>query len=143
MHRPGQNQRMVVANAIASTTRGGVPALSVAGGILLSRAFGLIRDRVFAHYFGNSDAADAFRAAFRIPNFLQNLFGEGVLSASLEAQYGLSRISRSASNSGRIYIVECSSSRKRFPRKKYSTRLRRHKDQYGNLCYGRSGFIAY
>ena len=56
-------------------------------GILLSRIFGLVRDRVFAHYFGNSDAADAFRAAFRIPNFLQNLFGEGVLSASFIPVY--------------------------------------------------------
>jgi putative peptidoglycan lipid II flippase len=42
---------------------------------------------VFAHYFGNSDSADAFRAAFRIPNFLQNLFGEGVLSASFIPVY--------------------------------------------------------
>ncbi len=56
-------------------------------GILLSRLVGLVRDRVFAHYFGNSDAADAFRAAFRIPNFLQNLFGEGVLSASFIPVY--------------------------------------------------------
>lgn len=48
---------------------------------------GLVRDRIFAHYFGNSDAADAFRAAFRIPNFLQNLFGEGVLSASFIPVY--------------------------------------------------------
>jgi putative peptidoglycan lipid II flippase len=47
----------------------------------------LIRDRVFAHYFGNSDAADVFKAAFRIPNFLQNLFGEGVLSASFIPVY--------------------------------------------------------
>lgn len=46
-----------------------------------------MRDRVFAHYFGNSDAADAFRSAFRIPNFLQNLFGEGVLSASFIPVY--------------------------------------------------------
>ncbi len=59
----------------------------VAAGILLSRIAGLIRDRVFAHFFGNSDAADAFRAAFRIPNFLQNLFGEGVLSASFIPVY--------------------------------------------------------
>ena len=54
----------------------------VAAGILLSRIAGLVRDRVFAHYFGLSAAADAFRAALRIPNFLQTLFGEGVLSAS-------------------------------------------------------------
>jgi putative peptidoglycan lipid II flippase len=62
-------------------------AFLVACGILLSRITGLIRDRVFAHYFGNSDAADAFKAAFRIPNFLQNLFGEGVLSASFIPVY--------------------------------------------------------
>ena len=59
----------------------------VAAGILLSRLVGLIRNRVFAHYFGTSDAADAFNAAFRIPNFLQNLFGEGVLSASFIPVY--------------------------------------------------------
>ena len=62
-------------------------AAAVASGILLSRVVGLVRDRVFAHYFGNSDAADAFRAAFRIPNILQNLFGEGVLSASFIPVY--------------------------------------------------------
>jgi putative peptidoglycan lipid II flippase len=62
-------------------------AFLVATGIFLSRVAGLIRDRVFAHYFGNSDAADVFKAAFRIPNFLQNLFGEGVLSASFIPVY--------------------------------------------------------
>ncbi len=62
-------------------------AVLVAAGIFLSRIAGLIRERVFAHYFGNSDAADAFKAAFRIPNFLQNLFGEGVLSASFIPVY--------------------------------------------------------
>lgn len=53
----------------------------------MSRLLGLVRDRVFAHYLGNSEVADAFRAAFRIPNFLQNLFGEGVLSASFIPVY--------------------------------------------------------
>ena len=44
--------------------------------------------RVFAHYFGlRSDAADAFNAAFRIPNLLQSLFGEGALSASFIPVY--------------------------------------------------------
>lgn len=62
-------------------------ALLVGAGILLSRIAGLIRERVFAHYFGNSDAADVFKAALRIPNFLQNLFGEGVLSASFIPVY--------------------------------------------------------
>ena len=62
-------------------------AIAVAIGILLSRIMGLVRERVFAHYLGNSDAAGAFRAALRIPNLLQNLFGEGVLSASFIPVY--------------------------------------------------------
>src|SRR3989442_5775741 len=63
-------------------------AVLVAAGILLSRLAGFVRLRVFAHYFGlQSDAADAFNAAFRIPNFLQNLFGEGALSASFIPVY--------------------------------------------------------
>lgn len=62
-------------------------ALAVAAGIFLSRIAGFVRDRVFAHYLGNSDAAGAFRAALRIPNLLQNLFGEGVLSASFIPVY--------------------------------------------------------
>lgn len=62
-------------------------ALLVGLGIFLSRIAGLIRVRVFAHYFGNSDAGDAFNAAIKIPNFLQNLFGEGVLSASFIPVY--------------------------------------------------------
>ena len=66
---------------------GRAAALAVATGILLSKIIGLIRERIFAHYFGNSMAADAFKAAFRIPNMLQNLFGEGVLSASFIPVY--------------------------------------------------------
>ncbi len=60
---------------------GGYAAL-VAAGILLSRLAGLIRTSAFAHYLGASAAADAFNVALKVPNFLQNLLGEGVLSAS-------------------------------------------------------------
>ena len=59
----------------------------MAAGILLSRLSGLVREKVFAHYFGNSDAAGVFKAAIRIPNFLQNMLGEGVLSASTYFQF--------------------------------------------------------
>ena len=62
-------------------------AFLVGAGILISRIVGLIRQRIFAHYFGTSGAGDAFSAAFRIPNFLQNVFGEGALSASLIPVY--------------------------------------------------------
>ena len=56
-------------------------------GILLSRLTGLVRQIMMARYLGTSVAADAFNAAFRIPNLLQNLFGEGVLSASFIPEY--------------------------------------------------------
>src|SRR5438270_11678981 len=78
-------------SAIAGVGRS---ATLVAAGIFLSKIAGLIRERIFAHYFGNSDAADVFRAAVRIPNFLQNLFGEGVLSASFIPVYARLRAMR-------------------------------------------------
>lgn len=61
----------------------------VAAGIFLSRIFGLVRESLKARYLGASEtiAADAFNAAFRIPNLLQNLFGEGALSASFIPVY--------------------------------------------------------
>jgi putative peptidoglycan lipid II flippase len=62
-------------------------ALLVGLGILLSRFAGLIRQTMMARYLGVGFAADAFNAAFRIPNMLQNLFGEGVLSASFIPEY--------------------------------------------------------
>lgn len=65
----------------------GKSAFLVGAGILISRIIGVIRQRAFAHYLGISDAAGAFNAAFRIPNFLQNVFGEGALSASFIPVY--------------------------------------------------------
>jgi putative peptidoglycan lipid II flippase len=62
-------------------------ALMVGAGILISRIIGLVRQRIFGYYFGLSAAGDAFSVAFRIPNFLQNVFGEGALSASLIPVY--------------------------------------------------------
>jgi putative peptidoglycan lipid II flippase len=62
-------------------------AALVGSGIFLSHILGLVRERIFAHFFGNTDAADAFKAALRIPNFLQNLFGEGALSSSFIPVY--------------------------------------------------------
>lgn len=64
-------------------------AAFVAAGIFLSRILGLVRESLKARYLGASGsiAADAFQQAFQIPNLLQNLFGEGVLSASFIPVY--------------------------------------------------------
>jgi putative peptidoglycan lipid II flippase len=78
-------------------------AFLVGAGILLSRLMGLVRQRVFSHYFGlRSDPADAFMAALRIPNFLQNLFGEGVLSASFIPVYARLLAEGDEEESGRV-----------------------------------------
>jgi putative peptidoglycan lipid II flippase len=62
-------------------------SLLVAAGIGLSRIAGLVREVVIAAFLGSGAAANAFTAAFRIPNLLQNLLGEGVLSASFIPVY--------------------------------------------------------
>jgi putative peptidoglycan lipid II flippase len=59
----------------------------VAAGILLSRIAGLIREIAISGYLGVGATADVFKAALRIPNLLQNLLGEGVLSASFIPVY--------------------------------------------------------
>lgn len=65
----------------------GRAATRVAAGIVVTRILGFVRERVFAHYFGNSELAGAFRAAYRIPNAIRNLLGEGTLSASFIPVY--------------------------------------------------------
>lgn len=68
-------------------------AIAVGAGILVSRLFGLVRQRATSHFLGVGDAADALSAALRIPNVLQNLLGEGVLSASFVPVYARLRAS--------------------------------------------------
>ncbi|MGM0434104.1 MAG: murein biosynthesis integral membrane protein MurJ, partial [Pseudomonadota bacterium] len=47
---------------------------------MFSRVLGLARDIVIARYFGAGPDADAFFVAFKIPNFLRRLFGEGAFN---------------------------------------------------------------
>lgn len=56
----------------------GIVSLAIMG----SRVLGLVRELVFAAFFGAGFATDAFIIAFRIPNLLRDLFGEGALSAA-------------------------------------------------------------
>ncbi|MGI9602961.1 MAG: murein biosynthesis integral membrane protein MurJ [Acidimicrobiales bacterium] len=59
----------------------------VAAGIFVSRIAGVIREMAIAAFLGAGTATEALRAAMRVPNLLQNLFGEGVLSASFIPVY--------------------------------------------------------
>ncbi|HYE73507.1 MAG TPA: lipid II flippase MurJ, partial [Blastocatellia bacterium] len=56
----------------------GIVSLAIMG----SRVLGLVRELVFAAFFGAGFATDAFIIAFRVPNLLRDLFGEGALSAA-------------------------------------------------------------
>ncbi len=67
--------------------RGGGGAARVALGILGSRLMGFLRERGLAYFFGVGPHADVFRTALRAPNVLQNLLGEGTLSAAFIPVY--------------------------------------------------------
>ena len=56
--------------------------------VFISRILGYIRDAVFAYYFGVSYLSDAFFIAWRLPNTLRRLLGEGGLNASFVPIYG-------------------------------------------------------
>jgi putative peptidoglycan lipid II flippase len=50
--------------------------------VMFSRVLGLVREIIFAKYFGAGFLNDAYQVAFRIPNVLRDLFAEGALSAA-------------------------------------------------------------
>ena len=79
-------------------------AVLVAAGIFLSRILGLVRESLKARYLGatGSIAADAFQQSFQIPNILQNLFGEGALSASFIPVYSRALARGSQADADRI-----------------------------------------
>ncbi len=54
---------------------------------MLSRISGVVREGFLAAWLGTRSSADAFSAALRIPKLLQNLLGEGSLSASFIPVY--------------------------------------------------------
>lgn len=56
----------------------GIVSIAVMG----SRVMGLVREMVFANYFGAGFLYDAYLVGFRIPNILRDLFAEGALSAA-------------------------------------------------------------
>ena len=60
--------------------------------IMVSRILGLVREQVVAYFFGATVVADAFYAAFRIPNLMRDLFGEGVLSKAFITTFKMTEI---------------------------------------------------
>lgn len=69
--------------------------LTVGGMTLVSRIFGLLRDITLATIFGASGGTDAFLVAFKIPNFMRRLFGEGAFSQAFVPVFSEYREKRS------------------------------------------------
>ncbi|MBE0584236.1 MAG: murein biosynthesis integral membrane protein MurJ, partial [Desulfofustis sp.] len=69
---------------------------------MFSRVLGLIREQIFAALFGAGYAYDSFVVAFRIPNLLRDLFGEGALSAAFVAVFSDYKATRSKEESWRL-----------------------------------------
>lgn len=69
--RPATRQRSVARSA-------GIVSIAV----MFSRVLGLVRETIFAYFFGAGFLYDAYVVAFRIPNVLRDLFAEGALSAA-------------------------------------------------------------
>ncbi|MFH1286681.1 MAG: murein biosynthesis integral membrane protein MurJ [Candidatus Magasanikbacteria bacterium] len=72
----------MIKQALNGTTKSITGAAIILGAAsFLSRLMGIVRDRIFAHYFGAGDVLDAYYAAFRIPDMVYNLLIVGALSA--------------------------------------------------------------
>ncbi|GIU85235.1 MAG: hypothetical protein KatS3mg008_2010 [Acidimicrobiales bacterium] len=103
----GREAEGEIAGEVSTTARGPTAegarsAAVVAAGIFLSRVSGLVREMVLAGFLATGVAADAFRAAIRIPNLLQNLLGEGSLSAAFIPVYSRMRAEGREQDAGRL-----------------------------------------
>src|SRR5690242_540201 len=66
-------------------------AAAVSGMTLLSRITGLMRETLVASTFGAGPHTDAFFVAFRLPNLLRRLVGEGAFSQAFVPVLAMSK----------------------------------------------------
>ena len=70
--------------------------------VMFSRVLGLVRELIFAKYFGAGFLMDAYQVAFRIPNVLRDLFAEGALSAAFVKVFTDYQINKSEKEAWRL-----------------------------------------
>ncbi len=79
---PSVNEEIIDEKPATKQTSVAKSAGIVSIAVMFSRVLGLVREMVFANFFGAGVLSDAFQVAFRIPNVLRDLFAEGALSAA-------------------------------------------------------------
>jgi putative peptidoglycan lipid II flippase len=85
-----------------TSRRSSAGALFVSLGIFATKVFGVIRQAVLAKYVGSNATADALNAAIRIPSLLQNLLGDGAMSAAFIPIYVRLRADGDEEEAGRF-----------------------------------------
>jgi putative peptidoglycan lipid II flippase len=70
--------------------------------VMFSRLLGLLREMIFARYFGAGFLYDAYVVAFRIPNVLRDLFAEGALSVAFVKVFTDYQINKSEKEAWRL-----------------------------------------
>src|SRR5437879_819034 len=76
---------------------------SIGVATLASRVLGFVRDVVVARAFGAGPVTDAFFVAFRIPNILRRLLGEGALSTAVVPMLSDYLVSRPRADFQRLF----------------------------------------
>ena len=76
---------------------------TVSVGVMVSRILGLVREQVLAYLFSARIGLDAYYAAFRIPNLLRDMFGEGALSKAFVSTF--SEIQEKEGNEAALRLV--------------------------------------
>ena len=79
---PAPEEQIEAAKPVTKQTSVAKSAGIVSIAVMFSRVLGLVREQIFAYYFGAGFLYDAYVVAFRIPNVLRDLFAEGALSAA-------------------------------------------------------------
>ena len=71
-----------IVESVTDSHRFVAPARLIAALTMFSRLLGMVREMVYAYFFGTGPMLSAFRVAWQIPNLFRRLFGEGALSAA-------------------------------------------------------------
>lgn len=95
---PDIPEKQSVTKQISVAKSAGIVSIAV----MFSRVLGLVREMVFARYFGVGFIYDAYQVAFRIPNVLRDLFAEGALSAAFVKVFTDYQINKSEEEAWRL-----------------------------------------
>src|SRR6476646_3244728 len=95
------SERTAVTKQTSVARSAGIVSIAV----MFSRLLGLVREMVFARYFGAGFLMDAYVVAFRIPNVLRDLFAEGALSVAFVKVFTDYQINKSEKEAWRLASI--------------------------------------